>query len=170
MQKRVRINRNPPLLTKEAWEVINREFANLDQESWDQFRTKHEEPENYVGNLNKTLSKFLLTKPEFQKDIKVFYDKTKNKHDALDEIRLKKNDLNKKAKQTNATDEEKKEAMETIRLYNYLKKLQTEKDAEKQMRAEEKSYQKDFWSTARNVTNGTFGTKPSQPTFEKKHS
>ena len=47
--------------------------------------------------------------------------------------------------------------METMRLYNYLKKLQTEKDAEKQMRAEEKSYQKDFWSTARNVTNGTFG-------------
>ena len=48
-----------------------------------------------------------------------------------------------------------------------MKKLQTEKDTEKQMREEEKLYRKDFWSSARNVTNGTFGTQSSQPTFEK---
>ena len=167
VQKNIKINRNPPLLTKEAWELIDTEFANLDQNAWDQFRTKHEEPENYVGNLNKTLSKFLLLKPEFQKDIKVFYEKTKKKPDALEEIRLMKNDLNKKAKQTDATNEEKKDALETIRLYNHMKKLQTEKDTEKQMREEEKLYRKDFWSSARNVTNGTFGTQSSQPTFEK---
>ena len=113
------------------------------------------------------MSKFLLLKPEFQKDIKVFYEKTKKKPDALEEIRLMKNYLNKKAKQTDATNEEEKKALETIRLYNHMKKLQTEKDTEKQMREEEKLYRKDFRSSARNVTNGTFGTQSSQPTFEK---
>ena len=37
LQRNIRINRNPPPLTKEAWEVIDTKFTQLNKTSWDQF-------------------------------------------------------------------------------------------------------------------------------------
>ena len=46
-------------------------------------------------------------------------------------------------------------------------KLEKERETAKRTKEEEKSYHKDFWKTAKSVTEGTFG-KPNQgPTFEK---
>ena len=70
---KVKINRDPPPLTKEAWEEINAEFENINQASWDNFRTKNTEPEDYITNLNKTLASFLESKPEFQREVKTFF-------------------------------------------------------------------------------------------------
>ena len=46
-------------------------------------------------------------------------------------------------------------------------KLEKEKELAKLTKEEEISYRKDFWKTAKNVTNGTFGKQMSGPTFEK---
>ena len=51
LQRKVKINRNPPPLSKETWEGINAEFTNINQNSWDKFRNKDEEPEIYISNL-----------------------------------------------------------------------------------------------------------------------
>ena len=82
-------------------------------------------------------------------------------------MRKKKNDLNKKARQKDATEDDKLEASEAIRMYNYVLKLQQLKHQEELTKAQEKAYRKDFWRTARDVTNGTFGEPNSGPTFNK---
>ena len=52
-------------------------------------------------------------------------------------------------------------------MYNYMVKLKQERDLTKRCQDEEKSYKKDFWTTARDVTNGTFGKPRSKPTFDE---
>ena len=42
-----------------------------------------------------------------------------------------------------------------------------ERDLTKLAQDQDKAYRKDFWGTARNVTNGTFGQASSRPTFTK---
>ena len=64
-------------------------------------------------------------------------------------MKKKKNSLNKKARQNNATDEDKQTAAEA--------KLQKEKDSTELANDQEKAYRKDFWKTVREVTNGKFG-------------
>ena len=78
-----------------------------------------------------------------------------------------KNSLNKKARSKDATEEDKIEAKECIRMYNYLLKLNKEKEEANRAREEEKAFRSDFWGTAKSVTNGTFGQETSGPTFDK---
>ena len=46
-------------------------------------------------------------------------------------------------------------------------KLHKEKIMSALAREEDKSYRKNFWKTAKDVTNGTFGDPESTPTFDK---
>ena len=82
-------------------------------------------------------------------------------------MRKKKNQLNKKAKESDASNEDKQKASEAIQMFNYMSKLQKEKDLTKLAQDQEKAYRKDFWTTARDVTNGSFGKPRSKPTFDK---
>ena len=52
MQRNIKISRNPPPLTKEAWELIDTEFTQLNKTSWDRLENEQEEPEIYISNLN----------------------------------------------------------------------------------------------------------------------
>ena len=165
--KIIKINRNPPPLSKEAWEEIDTEFTNLNKESWNKFRTRKEEPEDFIKDLNTTLAEFLQTKPEFQHETKEFFKKCDKKSDNIEDMRKKKNILNKKAKERDATDEDKQKACEAVRMYNYMSKLQKERDLTKIDQDQEKAYRKDFWTTARDVTNGTYGKQKSKPTLIK---
>ena len=56
---------------------------------------------------------------------------SKSNKDTLEDLRQKKNQLNKKARQTDSTEEDKIEANETVRLYNHMLKLNNEKDLAK---------------------------------------
>ena len=38
--KEIKINRNPPPLSKEAWADMDTEFMNINQESWDEFKIR----------------------------------------------------------------------------------------------------------------------------------
>ena len=167
VQRNIQIERNPKALTKEAWEEINEEFSHINQASWDKLRSKEENPDVFIANLNTTLATFLQSKPEFQHEVKQFYKHAKSNKDTLEGLRQKKNQLNKKAKHTDSTDEDKIEALETLRLYNHMLKLDKERDLAKKIKDEEKSYHKDFWKTAKCVTEGTFGKPTPGPTFEK---
>ena len=65
--------------------------------------------------------------------------------------------MNKKAKQQDATPQDMSDANQAVRMYNYLKKIEREKESITQAKKEEKEYTKNFWKTAKNVTNSTFG-------------
>ena len=120
--KIIKINRNPPNLDKETWEQMNAEFLDSNKESWSQFRAKEIEPEKYIEALNKSLADFLKSKPEFQYEVKEYFAHKKPTTDPIEEMRLKKNSLNKKARSKVATEKDKIDAKESIRLYNYLLK------------------------------------------------
>ena len=165
--RNTKINKYPPTLDKEAWNKIDSEFMQLDQNSWDRLKNKIVEPEQYIEELNTMLAGFLESKDEFKFKTKQFFKHVQTNTDSLDEIKEQKNELNKRAKQKDATEEDKFAAREANRFYNYLLKLKKEKDRTRLAIEQEKSYKKDFWKTARNVTNGTFGDATSAPTFDK---
>ena len=52
-------------------------------------------------------------------------------------------------------------------MYNYLLKLNKEKEEARLAEEKEKAFKRDFWGTAKSVTNGTFGKTNQGPTFEK---
>ena len=163
----VKINRNPPSLDKNAWEEINNEFLKVNEKSWKQFRDKDIEPEKFIEALNKSLAKYLKSKPVFQQEVKKFFHHKKPSLDPIEEMRKEKISLNKKAKSKNATEKDKLASKEGIRMYNYLLKLKKEKDEAKLAKEEEKAFRNDFWGTAKSVTNGTFGKENKGPTFNK---
>ena len=139
----------------------------VNQNSWNMLKNKIVEPEQYIEELNIMLAKFLESKDEFKYETKEYFKHLKKSTESLDEIKDQKNELNKKAKQKDATEEDKLAAREANRFYNYLLKLKEEKDRTRLAIEQEKAYKKDFWNTARNVKNGSFGKETSVPTFEK---
>ena len=66
-----------------------------------------------------------------------------------------------------ATQEDKTKAKQAIRLYSHILKVEKEKEETKAAKQEDKAYKKDFWKTAKDVTNGTFGKQQPTPTFKK---
>ena len=79
-------------------------------------------------STNPGLAEYVKSKPEFQHEAKEFFKHKKPNHDPIEEMKKKKCSLNKKAKSKNATEEDKLEAKECIRMYNYLLKLNKEKE------------------------------------------
>ena len=144
IQSNIQIIRSPPNLTKETWEEINTEFAILNRESWNKLRTRNNNPEEFITDLNTTLANFLKSKPEFQHEAKQFFEKHKEKSHNVEDMKEKKILLCKKAKQKDATDEDKQAACEAVRMYNYMLNMQKEKDLTKLAQEQENSYRKDF--------------------------
>ena len=135
--------------------------------SWTKFKGKIVEPLQYIEELNKMLASFLQSKEEYKYETKEYFKHSNTSTDTIEEIKKQKNMLNKKAKKQDATEEDTLAAIESICFYNYLVKLKKERNLTKLAIEQEKAYKKDFWKTARNVTNGSFGKQTSCPTFDK---
>ena len=80
----------------------------------------------------------------------MYFKHLQKKTESLDEIIESKNELYKKAKQKDTTEEDKLAARKANFYYNYLLKLKEEKDRTRLAVEQEKSYKKDFWNTAQN--------------------
>ena len=111
------------------------------------------------------LASFLESKPEFQEEVKEFFRNKPPTADNLENARKMKNLLRKKATKKDATDEDKAKANQALRNYNYLLNLERTKDAAKKAKNEEKAFKKNFYKTAKEITNGTFGEDKVIPTF-----
>ena len=112
------------------------------------------------------LASFLLSKTEFRDKTKSFF-KHKEKVNNIEQARILKIKLNKNAKKKESTIEDKTKAKEAIRLHNHILKVNKEKMKAERTNSELKCYKKNFWKTAKTVTNGTFGAEESAPTFDK---
>ena len=161
------LTRNPPTLEKNTWEKYDREYRDMSQNSWDCLRKGLITPEQFVTDLNGTLASFLESKEEFIKDHKEFFKHNPKGPDPLEEVRKLKIELNKKAKLANSTEQDRINAKESIRMHSHMLKISKERHEATQAREEDKAFRKDFWKTAKKVSNGTFGEPPSKPTFDK---
>ena len=161
------LTRNPPKLDKEIWDKINSELCEMNKEEWTNLSRGHTTPEVYVDNLNVMLANFLKSKVEFQRNTKEFFKHNPINEDPLEEMRKLKMKLNKDAKKPNAPQELKEQARQAIRTYSHMIKIHKEKKRASLAREQDKCYRKNFWKTARDVTNGTFGEPESTPTYSK---
>ena len=163
----IHLKRNPPKIESDVWEKYNKEFSEMNKAEWTEFTRGQSTPEEYVSNINVMLAGFLLSKVEFQKHTAKFFKHNPINEDPLEDMRKHKIHLNKEAKKKDATNEIKEQAKQSIRVYSHMLKLHKEKKMSALAREEDKSYRKNFWKTAKDVTNGTFGDPESTPTFDK---
>ena len=143
--KNIKLTRKPPKLEKETWLKYNDEFKLINQSSWNSLKKGKVSPEQFVTNINDELSRFLESKNEFQEESKTYFKHNPTKPTKVEEARKMKIALSKKAKEPEATDQEKTDAKQAIRMHNYLLKINKEKSAASLARKEEKLYKTDFW-------------------------
>ena len=164
---KLKLAKNPPSLNKETWKMYDSEFNNSNLDSWTKLKKGEITVDKFIDKLNTDLASFLESKEEFQYEVKEFFKHKAPKNNPLEEMKKEKIKLNKKAKAPNATPEDRSEASKAVRLYNHLLKLAKEKASVKLAKREEKEYKRNFWKTAKSVTNGTFEKEESAPTFDK---
>ena len=113
------------------------------------------------------LASFLESKEEFQEEVREFFKHNPPTSNHLGAARKLKNLLRKKAKKNDATEEDKARANQALRQYNYLLNLERSKAEARKAKQEEKAYKKNFYKTAKDITNGTFGMDKVTPAFDK---
>ena len=163
----IKLSRNPPKLDNNIWNEYNNEFSDINKMSWKSLKEGSIKPEDFVTDLSSSLADFLKSKPEFQKETRDYFKHKLPSKNPLVEARNNKIKLNKTARKPNATEAEKQEALEAVRLHNYLLKLEKDKEIMRLTKEQEKSYRNNFWKTAKNITNGTYNTDNSTPKFSK---
>ena len=87
VKPKVVLTRNPPILDKDSWAKYDKEFDNINQNSWKDLRTRKVTPEKFVSDLNIVLANFLESKVEFQKECKDFYQHKAVKDNTLENMR-----------------------------------------------------------------------------------
>ena len=123
VKSKTSLTRNPPPLDQATWEKYDKEYSDINKKSWDSLKKGLTTPEQFVTDLNGTLASFLESKPEFIKDHKDFFKHNTNTKDPLEEARKLKIELNKKAKLAGASNEDKINAKESIRMYSHMLKV-----------------------------------------------
>jgi hypothetical protein len=164
---KIKLTRKPPTLNEDIWDKYNKEFENTIKAEWNSFKRGSLMPEQFVSDLNSTLASFLESKEEFQVESKQFFQHNKPNKEPIEKLRLLKIKMNKKSKLPNASEEDISLAKEAVRAHSHALKVNKEKEKASLAREEEKAYNKNFWKTAKEVTNGTFGETESSPTFTK---
>ena len=140
----------------------------MNKESWIQFSHGKSAPEQYATDLSECLISFLQSKPEFKKKVNEFFrHKKTTKATPLEDAAEVKKKLLKKVKSPNATESDRARADQAVRNHNELLKLKIQKDKEQTAMEENKAYVRNFWKTAKDITNGTFGQPTKTPTFDK---
>ena len=71
----------------------------------------------------------------------------------------------KKAFGKNATKEDGQTFNQTVKMHNYLKKLDEDKRKQNTSRFQEAQYQRNYWKFAKNCVNATLDKKPVVPTI-----
>ena len=155
---------------KQRWSILISEFCEINKDAWLEFSHNKSTPEQFATDLSGMLISFLQSKPEFTKKVTEFYKHKKTtKVTTLEEATEEKKKLLKLAKSPNATEDDRARADQAVRNHNSLLKLKIQKDKEHKETAENKAYIRNFWKTAKDITNGTFDEATKTPTYDKKH-
>ena len=83
----------------------------------------------------------------------------------LDEAKLIKKKLEKQSRDANSSEIDKSIACQALRHHNFLVKEQRTKLEAREIKEQEKAYKNNFYKFAKEITNGTYGKAPVEPTF-----
>ena len=161
-----KICRNIPKIDKTLWNRYDQEFFGTIHPSWRLFCKGEVSVTQFATDYNTQLASFLESKPEFQEEVKQFFKHNPPSEKTLKEAKKLKNELRKKARKKDATEEDKAKANQALRTYNYILKIQKQKDDLAKERKQEKAYRKNFYKTAKDIANGTFGQPTVSPNFD----
>ena len=157
-----------PKLSEERWSEIdvkiNQKIGPLHQ-----LLGNNQIPSDVAADqLGQILSEFLLSEPEFEEVEKEYF---RNKSStSLEEARVLKRELKKKAKVKEASHEDKVNWLKAVKLYALLLARSKSREGEAMIRKQEKAYRKNFFKFAKNSCNGTLDQEKVQPRFTKEQA
>ena len=162
------LSKTVPLLPKSKWSSMDAELNTLQASLFNimghDIITTSEAMEKY-GEL---LSEFLASKPEFQEEVREFYEHAEPK--SVAEAKKAKNCLRKKAMSKDATDDERDRFRKALKIYNFLLKKQKEKTKAGKIKKHENMYKKNFFKFAKAASAGRLDEESPGPTFTKEEA
>ena len=127
-------------MDKHKWNQYNNEVRDITENSWKELTQGKTTPEQFATDFNAMLASFLISKPEFQKEVHTYFKhKPPSGKSPLEEAKEIKKKLIKKAKSPEATEEDRGQASQAIRNYDYQLKLEGLRQKEKRTREETKA-------------------------------
>ena len=162
------LSRITPNLTKARWNELDCKINDLIGPLHWRISQK-ETPSNIAADeLGGILTNFLKTEPEFVEVEKEYFERKETK--TLEEVRILKRDLKKKAKNRNATAEDKANWLKAVKLHAFLLRKEKEKQESSQIKRQEDLYRKNFFKFAKDSCNGTLFAPKVTPTFSKEEA
>ena len=160
--------RKTPDLPASRWKELDNKAKDLTGPL--HFRiSNYETPSDVAADeLGEILSLFLKSEPEFEEVEKQYFEKKQST--SLEEARVLKRELRKKANKKDATAEDKSNWMKAVKLYAFLLRKKKEKEGEGEVRRQEKAYRRNFFKFAKEACNGTLGEEKVQPTFSREEA
>ena len=107
---------------REVWREYDIEFANIISSLREDMTKNHIEPDEAGEKFSNLLTTFLSTKPNLVREVKTFYKHKPAALNSLTDARKLKKELEKKARQKDATFEDKSLAAQALRHYDFLLK------------------------------------------------
>ena len=128
--------RTTPTLTPARWKELDLKARDLTGPL--HFRISHHETptDEAADELGEILSMFLKSEPEFQEVEKEFFQRKQST--SLEEARIMKRELRKKARRKDATLEDKENLLKAVKLHAFLVRKRKEKEGEGEVRRQEK--------------------------------
>ena len=156
--------------TENVWIEYDDEFANIISPLSADLQLEKITAEDAATKFNSMLTKYLETKPNLVKEVKTFFKHNPKSLKNIIHAKKLKIDLEKKARQNGATEEDKSQACQALRHYAFLQKEQQSKSESNKIKEQEKAYSKDFHKFAKQVTSGTYGKPPVVPTYSREEA
>ena len=163
-------NENNSNELENVWERYDDEFALSVTPLNEDLDLKKITPQDAATKFNEMLTKYLESKPNLVKEVKNFFKHNPKSIKGIADAKKLKRELEKKARKSNSTDEDKSLACQALRHYDFLVKEQTSKSESDEIKKQEKAYSQDFHKFAKQTTNGTFGKPPVIPTFSQEEA
>ena len=127
----------------------------------------HIEPDEAGEKFSNLLTTFLSTKPNLVREVKKFYKHKPAALNSLTDARKLKKELEKKARQKDATFEDKSLAAQALRHYDFLLKENKNNEEFNEIKEQERQYKRNFHKFAKDVTDGLYGKEPIAPHTQK---
>ena len=162
------IARTTPQLTSQKWGELDCHLNDLIGPLHHRLSCR-ETPSNVAADeLAGIISFFLKSVPEFQEVEKQFFERKEST--SLEEARILKKELKKKAKKKDATPEDKSNWLKAIKLHAFLLRKKHEKEGASEIRSQEKAYKRNFFKFCKEACEGTLGKEKVQPSFTKEEA
>ena len=156
-----------PNLPTSAWTSHNQQLTELLQPLHHALAVGDMLPHEAGDCFNLALFDFLKDKPEFVELPKDNTTYCRRENKTLDEARICKNKLRKKAFNKWSTTEDRQNFYQALHTYDFLKKESEKNTTIHCTKYEEKKYRTDFWNFSKKLVNGLLYDTPKHPTFDK---